>query len=137
MTDLEKRTNSGESAESLPVLVGRLGEDVLTLLDSKLSLLKIELKEEITAYARGGLAIGAICIAAVSGFILVNVAVAFLASALFARTHYSNAIQYAFGFLITGTPYLILGILFVRKHSTRMSQHRVDNRTKGYDKEDR
>ncbi len=32
--------------ESLPSLVGRLGDDVMQLFDTKLSLLKVELKEE-------------------------------------------------------------------------------------------
>jgi hypothetical protein len=45
--------------ESLPGLLGRVGEDLATLLDAKLGLLKIEIAEDIRAYARGGVAIGA------------------------------------------------------------------------------
>jgi hypothetical protein len=42
--------------ESLPGLLGRVGEDLATLLDAKLRLLKIEIEEDVRAYARGGAA---------------------------------------------------------------------------------
>ena len=38
--------------ESLPSLFGRLGDDVMKLLDTKLSLLKVEIKEDADAYVR-------------------------------------------------------------------------------------
>ena len=44
--------------ESLPVLVGRLGDDIMQLFDTKVSLLKVEVKEEVNEYARGGILIG-------------------------------------------------------------------------------
>ncbi len=40
--------------ESLPSLFSRLGDDVMQLFDTKMSLLKVELKEEANNYARGG-----------------------------------------------------------------------------------
>ena len=42
------------SSESLPVLVGRLSDDLTELVDSKLSLLKIELQEDARLYVRRG-----------------------------------------------------------------------------------
>ena len=48
--------------ESLPSLVGRLGDDVMQLFDTKLSLLKVELREEANAYARGGIAIANVAV---------------------------------------------------------------------------
>ena len=53
-----------------PVLVGRLGDDVMQLFDTKLSLLKVEIKEEANAYARGGIAISLGGIVAAVGFAL-------------------------------------------------------------------
>jgi len=44
--------------ESLPSLFSRLGDDVMQLFDTKLSLLKVELKEEANEYARDGIMIG-------------------------------------------------------------------------------
>src|SRR2546421_12696986 len=62
--------------ENLPTLFGRLGDDVMRLVDTKLSLIKVELKEDASFYARNGAftAVGAMI--ALIGFALANVAVA-------------------------------------------------------------
>ena len=69
-------------AESLPGLVARLGEDLSGLVDSKLGLLKIELRDELRSYRRGvvGVLAGGVVVAV--GLGLVGVALAFLASTL-------------------------------------------------------
>jgi hypothetical protein len=95
--------------ESLPGLLGRVGEDLATLLDAKFSLLKIEIEEDIRAYARGGVAIGVGSVIAAVGFALLNVGIGFLISALFENTQLSQPMKYALGFLITGAIYLLLG----------------------------
>jgi uncharacterized membrane protein YqjE len=95
--------------ESLPGLLGRVGEDLATLLDAKLGLLKIEIKEDIRAYARGGVAIGVGSVIAAVGFALLNVGIAFLISALFENTQLSQPMKYALGFLITAVIYLLVG----------------------------
>lgn len=109
-------------ADDLPALVARLGEDVLTLVDSKLTLLKVELKEDLTAYARGSLALGTGGLLAGVGFALLNVALAFLMSALFARADLSAPVAYALGFLLTGATYLIAGAAVVKRAKTRLTE---------------
>jgi uncharacterized membrane protein len=109
-------------ADDLPALVARLGEDVLTLVDSKLTLLKVELKEDLTAYARSSLAFGTGGLLAGVGFALLNVAVAFLMSALFARTDLSAPVAYALGFLLTGATYLIAGAAVVKRAKTKLTE---------------
>jgi hypothetical protein len=69
--------------ESLAGLLGRVGEDLATLLDAKLGLLKIEIEEDIRAYARGGVAIGVGSVIAAVGFALLTVGIGFVISALF------------------------------------------------------
>jgi hypothetical protein len=96
-------------SESLPGLLGRVGEDLTTLLDAKFSLLKIEIEEDIRAYARGGVAIGVGSVIAAIGFALLNVGIGFLISALFENTQLRQPMKYALGFLITGAIYLLLG----------------------------
>ncbi len=95
--------------ESLPGLLGRVGEDLATLLDAKLGLLKIEVEEDMRAFARGGAAIGVGSVIAAVGFGLLNIGIAFIVSALFADTQLSQPMKYSLGFLITGAIYLILG----------------------------
>ena len=63
--------------ESLPNLISRLGEDIMQLVNSQLALLKVEIREEANAYARGAAMIAFGAAVAVVGFALLNVAIAF------------------------------------------------------------
>jgi uncharacterized membrane protein YqjE len=116
--------------DSLPSLVGRLGDDVMQLFDTKLSLLKVELKEEATAYARSGVALALGGIVSAIGFALLNVAIAFAISTIFAATTLSQAAQYALGFVLTGIFYLIIGGIVILTVKNRLArQDIVPNRT--------
>src|SRR6185369_3815480 len=77
-------------AESLPTLFSRLGDDVMQLFNSQLALFKVEIKEEASAYARGITMIALGAVVAVVGFALLNVAVAFAVSTLFAQANFSQ-----------------------------------------------
>ena len=119
MASSENRPSiAGRDAESLPGLLGRVGEDLATLLDAKLGLLKIEIEEDMRAYARGGAAIGVGSVITAVGFALLNIGIAFLASALFADTQLSQPIKYSLGFLMTGAMYLLIGggVVIVNKN---------------------
>ena len=119
-----------ENNESLPALVGRLGDDVMQLFDTKISLLKVEVKEEMGALARTGAFIAAGGIIAAVGFALLNVAIAFGISTLFAGTNLSQPAQYAIGFLTTGLLYVIVGAIIVMAMKNRLAkQDLVPDRT--------
>ena len=123
-------TSRTDNNESLPVLVGRLGDDVMQLFDTKISLLKVEIKEEVNAVAKSGALIAAGGIIAAIGFALLNVAIAFGISTLFAGTDLSQPAQYAIGFLTTGLLYLIVGAIIVTTMKNRLAkQHLVPDRT--------
>ena len=116
MADLERRTAAAPAPvaqtdiESLPALFGRLGDDVMTLLDTKLSLLKVEVKEDADAYVRGGVMISVGGIIAAIGFALLNIAVALFVATLLPN---NPPVNYALGFLITGALYLVIGGIIV------------------------
>lgn len=116
--------------ESLPALVGRLGDDVMQLFDTKLTLLKVEIKEEANAYVRGGIAIALGGIVSAVGFALLNVAVAFAVSTLFADANLSQAAKYALGFVLTGVFYLLIGGIVILTVKSRLArQDLVPNKT--------
>lgn len=116
--------------ESLPTLVGRLGDDVMQLFDTKLSLLKVELKEEANAYTRGAVAIAMGGIVVAVGFALLNVAIAFGVSTLFANADLSQSTKYALGFVLTGLFYLVIGGIVVMATKSRLAKQGViPNRT--------
>ena len=125
MAELERRTaampatQAQTDAEGLPALVGRLGDDVMKLVDTKLSLVKVELKEEAAAYARGSALVGIGAVLAVVGLALLNVAIAFFISTLF--TFDRQPLNYALGFLITGVLYLIIGGIVIKLMANRLA----------------
>jgi uncharacterized membrane protein YqjE len=116
--------------EGLPSLFSRLGDDVMQLFDSKISLLKVEIKEEANAYARSGIMIGVGGIIAAIGFALLNVALAFGISTLFADTNLSQPAKYAIGFVSAGALYLVVGGIIVSVMKSRLAkQPLVPDRT--------
>ena len=116
--------------ESLPSLFSRLGDDVMQLFDTKLSLLKVEIKEEANEYARDGIMIGLGGVIAAVGFALFNVAVAFGISTLLANVDISQPARYAIGFLVAGLLYLIVGGIMITTMKKRLAkQSLVPDRT--------
>src|SRR5688572_2170699 len=116
--------------ESLPTLFSRLGDDVMQLFDTKMSLLKVELREEANTYARSGVMIGVGGIIAAIGFALLNVALAFGISTLFADTALSQAARYAIGFVTAGVLYLIVGTIIISAMKSRLAkQNLIPDRT--------
>jgi uncharacterized membrane protein YqjE len=124
--DLATRTDS----EGLPTLFSRLGDDIMQLFNSQLALFKVEIMEEAGAYARvvTMIAIGAVI--ATVGFALLNVAIAFAVSTLFAQANFSQPASYALGFVVTGGFYVLVGAVVVMLMKNRLAkQDLVPQRT--------
>ena len=126
MADLERTgyaaapaTHTQSDIEALPTLIGKLGDDVMRLLDAKLGLLKVEAGEDAKFYGRNGTFIAVGGVVAAIGFALVNVAVAFFISSIFDSVE--PPIRYALGFVITGTLYLIIGGIVIYIFKNRMT----------------
>jgi len=109
-------------AEGLPTLFSRLGDDVMQLFNSQLALFKVEIKEEASAYARGVATIMVGAVIAVVGFALLNVAIAFAVSTLFAQANFSQPASYALGFVVTGAFYVLLGAVVVLLMKSRLAK---------------
>src|SRR5213075_2656096 len=107
MANLERKANWDRKVEKedtrrdLPSLFERLAEDFSTLFDQKVTLLKIEVKEEVDAYVRGSIVILAGGIVAAVGFALANMALALFVSTFFVNTSLSEPARYALGFILT------------------------------------
>jgi uncharacterized membrane protein YqjE len=111
--------------ESIPNLLSRLGDDVMQLVNSQLALFKVEIKEEATAYARGAAMIGFGAVVATIGFALLNVAIAFGVSTLFAQANFSQPASYALGFVVTGVFYLLVGGIVVLAMKNRLAKQEL------------
>jgi len=98
---------------------------VMQLINSQLALFKVEMKEEANIFARnaGMIAFGA-GIAAI-GFALLNVAIAFGVSTLFARAGFSQPASYALGFIVTGAFYLIVGGILILVMKNRLANQQL------------
>ena len=97
----------------LPSMLERLAVDVTNLLDQKLALLKIEIREEVQAYVRGAVMIFAGGIVAAVGFALANIALAFAVSTFFSNLALTQPAKYALGFVVTGIGYLVIGTIVI------------------------
>lgn len=138
MADLERSagvapartsTDAQPDVQELPALFGRLSDGVMTLLDTKLSLLKVEIKEDADAYIRGGALIGIGGVIAAIGFALLNVAIAIFVSTLLPET-WSQPLRYATGFVITGLLYLVIGGIIIVAMKNRLARrHLVPSRS--------
>jgi uncharacterized membrane protein YqjE len=137
MADLEKRTATAPAKnaetqtdiEGLPALFGRLSDGVTTLLDTKLSLLKVEIKEDVNGYISGAVKILIGGIIAAVGFAILNVAVALFVGSLMPETM-DPAVRLALGFAITGALYLLIGGIFIITAKNRLAkQDIVPNRS--------
>jgi uncharacterized membrane protein YqjE len=109
-------------SESLPEMVGRLGEDLTTLLDTKLSLLKIEIKEDLSAYTSYVVMMAVGGVIATVGFALFNVAIAFFISTIFQSADLSEPVRYGLGFVITALIYLVIGTIIIMKNKDRLAR---------------
>jgi len=121
-TSLVVNDGNQTDAEGLPTLLSRLGDDVLQLINSQLALFKVELKEEANTYIRGAITIALGAAIAVIGFALLNVAVAFGVSTLFAQANLSQPATYALGFVVTGLFYLVVGGIVVLVIKNRLAK---------------
>jgi uncharacterized membrane protein YqjE len=124
--DLATRTDN----EGLPTLFSRLGDDIMQLFNSQLALFKVEIKEEAGAYARAVTMIAIGGVIATIGFALLNVAIAFAVSTLFAQANFSQPASYALGFVVTGGFYVLVGAVVVMLMKNRLAkQDLVPQRT--------
>lgn len=123
-SDNERALQNGNN-ESLPTLLSRLGDDVMQLINSQLALFKVEVKEEASAYARGATMIAVGGVVATIGFALLNVAIAFGVSTLFAGAGFSQPASYALGFIVTGAFYLIVGGIVMLVMKNRLAKQQL------------
>jgi len=117
--------NSRGEIEQLPTLFTKLGDDVVQLFNSQFALFRVEIKEEANAFARGAIMITVGAVIGVIGFALLNVALAFGVSTLFAQANFSQPASYALGFVATGVFYLIVGTVLVAAIRSRLAKQQL------------
>ena len=121
-TSLVVNDGNRTETEGLPTLLSRLGDDVLQLINSQLALFKVEIKEEANTYIRGAVMIALGAAVAMIGFALLNVAVAFGVSTLFAQANLSQPATYALGFVVTGLFYVVVGGIVILAIKSRLAK---------------
>ncbi len=121
-TSLVSSEPARNDTEGLPTLLSRLGDDAMQLITSQFALFKVEIREEANAYVRGAVTIAAGAAVAMIGFALLNVAIAFGVSTLFANANLSQPATYALGFVATGLFYLLIGGIVVLVMKSRLAK---------------
>ena len=108
--------------EGLPALFAKMADELTRLFETKLALLRIELKEEVSTYTRGAVTMLIGGVVTGVGFALLNVAIAFLVSTVFDDSSFSQPVRYALGFIITSLVYLIGGGVAIMISKNRLAR---------------
>ena len=125
MKELDRKAvqPSGFSSSDSLTALGRLGADLTVLVESKLSLLRIELKEDIAAYIRGGIHVALGGLVAAVGFGFVSAAMALTASTLVGQAvDLSPPAAYSVGFVVVGACLMVGGIVVARRAAQRLME---------------
>jgi uncharacterized membrane protein YqjE len=129
-TAIDQRAEIPVELENLPVLLTRLGDDVMRLFDTKMSLLRVEVQEDVSAFLRASIVIAAAGMVALVGFSLASVALALGISTLLANSNLTQAGRYGVSFSSVGLIYLIVGTIIALVMKGRLSkQSLVPDRT--------
>ena len=121
-TAMNKRVEAPPEMDNLPVLLTRLGDDVMRLFDTKVSLLKVEVKEDVNAFLHAGVVIAIAAMVALIGFGLASVALALGISTQLANTTLSMPARYGLSFVMVGAVYLIAGTITALVMKGRLSK---------------
>ena len=119
MGDRDSSASGGDSLEQLPLLVARLGDDLVALVESRLRLLQVEITADATAYLRGAVVIAAGGLLATVGFVLWSVGLALLVAEVLPSDLHAPQ-RYVGGFLVVGSALLSLGLGLYRRARHRM-----------------
>src|ERR1041385_1099653 len=121
MSESNSLTKREQQPEGLAALFAKMADELTQLFDTKLALLRVEIKEEVSAYIRGAITIIIGGVVVVVGFALLNVAIAFLFSTVFESSGFSQPVRYALGFIITSLVYLIGGGIAILISTNRLA----------------
>src|SRR2546423_10474268 len=122
MSERDSLTKRDSDPDSLPALFAKMADELTQLFDTKLALLRVELKEEVSSYTRGAITIVIAGVVVVVGFALLNVAIAFLVSTIFENSNLTQPVRYALGFIITSLIYLIGGAVVILITKSRLAK---------------
>jgi uncharacterized membrane protein YqjE len=122
MSEKDSLTKREREPEGLPALFAKMADELTQLFDTKLALLRVEVKEEVSAYMRGSIMILVGGVIVVVGFALFNVAIAFLVSTLFETSNMSQPVRFALGFIVTALIYLIGGGVIIVVTKNRLAK---------------
>jgi len=112
---------SSTRGETLPELITRLGQDVVTMVEARLALLKLEIVQDVEGIARQGLLMVLGGVLACVGFALFCLSLGFVVAALL-PTDLGQPARYALGFAAVALVALPTGVVVAWKSYRRMRQ---------------
>lgn len=113
--------------KEIPNLIKKLGNDITRFVDQNVTLLKVELRNEIQGYIKDGVMLGLAGVMAVMGFLLINIAVACFIAALLP---FSLPVSYGLGFLAVSLIYgIAAGVVFAIAKKRISERHVVPEKT--------
>lgn len=118
---MDLKNPSSTPGETLPELIARLGQDVVTMVEARLALLKLEIVKDVGAIARQGLLMMLGGVLACVGFALLCLSLGFVVAALL-PDDLGQPARYAIGFAALALTALPAGVTVAWKSFRRMRQ---------------
>lgn len=118
---MDSKNHSTTTGETLPELITRLGQDVVTMVEARLALLKLELLEDVEAIARQGMLMVLGGVLACVGFALLCLSLGF-AVAILLPADLGQPARYAIGFAALALAALLIGVIVAWTSYRKMRQ---------------
>ena len=109
--------------DEIPSLVSDLGGEVSQLVDAKIGLLKLEIKDELATYVfNSAMVAGSAALAGV-GFVFASLALVVGIASIFLRNDFGVQASYGLSFILVALVYLVVGLIGALGFIKRLSRH--------------
>ena len=120
---IEAKHHRPAGLDEIPTLVSDLGDELTQLLDAKVGLLKLEVKEEVATYVLNGAMVAGGAALAGIGLLFGSLAIVFGISSIFLHNGFGPGASYGISFVIVGVTYFVIGVISALVFSRKLSAH--------------
>jgi len=108
--------------DEIPSLVSDLGGEVSQLVDAKIGLLKLEIKDELATYVFNSTMVAASAALAGVGFVFGSLALVAGIASIFLRSDFGVQTSYGISFILVAVVYLVVGLIGALRFIKRISR---------------
>jgi len=120
--EIDKRRQP-PALDEIPSLVSDLGDEVSQLVDAKVGLLKLEIKDELATYVFNSAMVAGSAALAGIGFVLGSLALVIGVASILLRNGFGAQASYGVSFIVVAVVYFVVGLIGALTFIKRLSHH--------------